>query len=321
MYIYSAFDGGNIAVQSISNPQAISLEIEKDNQSDFFQWFSFRLNGKTNQKYTLRICNAHKSSYPKGWNDYQARYSYDGMDWRQAQTKYIDGELVIEHTLVQNTIQFAYFAPYSLERHENLLRWAQSQGAQRTCLGYTVQKRSIDLLQVGSGEKIIWLVARQHPGETMAEWWMEGFIHKLLDKNDPVSASLLQRATVYMVPNMNPDGSYLGNLRTNAAGINLNRAWSNPDVQTAPEVYWVRKKIHDTGLDFCLDIHGDEGLPYNFLAGPHGIPSLTSRQEDIFDAYEQYLLQHSPDFQTQYGYPKTPKGSSDRFHCDGWRRL
>ena len=41
---------------------------------------------------------------------------------------------------------------------------------------------------------------------------------------------------------MNPDGSVLGNLRTNAAGANLNREWENPTLERSPEVFSVREK-------------------------------------------------------------------------------
>src|SRR3546814_4092300 len=70
---------------------------------------------------------------------------------------------------------------------------------------------------------LVWLYARQHPGETMAEWWMEGALERLTDVADPVARSLRRKARFHIVPNMNPDGSFRGHLRTNAAGVNLNR--------------------------------------------------------------------------------------------------
>ena len=33
------------------------------------------------------------------------------------------------------------------------------------------------------------------------------------------------------------------------------------------QVYHVRNKMDETGLDMLLDIHGDEELPYNFING------------------------------------------------------
>src|SRR5690606_23346793 len=114
------------------------------------------------------------------------------------------------------------------------------------------------------------------PGETMAEWWIEGMLERLLDPDDAVAGTLLERACFYVVPNMNPDGSRLGNLRTNAAGANLNREWQDPDPGRSPEVYHVRQKMRERGVDLCLDVHGDEGLPYNFIAGAEGTPGWTA---------------------------------------------
>ena len=49
-----------------------------------------------------------------------------------------------------------------------------------------------------------------------------------------IAQRLLQHAVFYVVPNMNPDGSVRGNLRTNAAGANLNREWMTPSLETSP---------------------------------------------------------------------------------------
>src|SRR3546814_7177213 len=62
--ITSAFDGGNIRVLSITDDTA-ELEIETDHQSDFYQWFYFRVAG--GDAATMRITNAGGSAYPGGW--------------------------------------------------------------------------------------------------------------------------------------------------------------------------------------------------------------------------------------------------------------
>ena len=89
----------------------------------------------------------------------------------------------------------------------------------------------------------------------MAEWFVEGLVHRLL--GDEAAAQELRRlATFHIVPNMNPDGSVLGNLRTNAAGANLNREWLAPSLQRSPEVKCVRDAMSATGCDAFFDIHG-----------------------------------------------------------------
>jgi murein tripeptide amidase MpaA len=136
----------------------------------------------------------------------------------------------------------------------------------------------------------------------MAEWWMEGALEKLLDEADPVTRRLREKATFHVVPNMNPDGSRRGHLRTNAAGVNLNREWHAPSLERSPEVFHVLEEMKKTGVDFAMDVHGDEAIPANFLAGFEGIPSLKREQQDLFDAFGDELTRISPDFQTEKGY-------------------
>ena len=49
------------------------------------------------------------------------------------------------------------------------------------------------------------------------------------------------------VPNMNPDGTWRGHLRTNAAGANLNREWDHPTKEHSPEVYYTRQAMDEIG--------------------------------------------------------------------------
>ena len=176
----------------------------------------------------------------------------------------------------------------------------------------------MDLIRAGTGPLNLWFIARQHPGETMAEWWMEGVIESLCDPYDPHARALLQKATLHLVPNMNPDGSFLGNLRTNAVGANLNREWKAPSPERSPEVLCVRNEMHMTGVDLALDVHGDESIPYNFFSGPDGIPSYTQKIQHIYKTFTQLLLDRSPDFQTAYGYPKTPPGRANMTVCSNY---
>jgi murein tripeptide amidase MpaA len=169
-------------------------------------------------------------------------------------TSYDGSELIIEHRPTTDLVYYAYFAPYSLERHSDLI--AQSVAHPLVTLerlGTTPDGRDLDLLRIGDQheKKPCWIIARQHPGETMAEWLVEGLLERLLDPHDPVARSLLSQATFYVVPNMNPDGSARGHLRCNALGVNLNRAWQEPNLSQSPEVFLVREKMQKTGVKFA----------------------------------------------------------------------
>lgn len=178
MHITSDFDSGNIICLKADAPDDIKLAIQKDNQSDFYQWFHFCLSGAKGQACVMTIENASGAAFTGGWEDYNSCASYDKTNWFRVPTEFINGELVIAHTPEQDAVYYAYFAPYTMERHAELIaRSVQCKGVLATVLGQTLDGQNLDKLTIGtpaSGKKVLWLIARQHPGESMAEWWMDG---------------------------------------------------------------------------------------------------------------------------------------------------
>ena len=309
--ISSAFDGANIRVVG-RRDDGFDLEIAKDQDSDFYQWFYFRLTGAADRPVTLRIVNCATSAYPFGWPGYRACISVDREDWVRVPTAYEDGVLTISVTPPSDSAWFAYFAPYTMERHHELIASVMAlPGVGYRCLGKTFDGQDIDYLTLGEGPLQAWLYGRQHPGESMAEWWMEGALAKLTDPADPVARRLRGAFTFHIVPNMNPDGTRRGHLRTNARGVNLNREWHDPSPERSPEVLCVKTRMDETGVDFAIDVHGDEAIPYNFLAGFEGIPALRAEQQRLFALYAETLQRISPDFQTKHGYAAIAAGQAN----------
>ncbi|MFT2091286.1 M14-type cytosolic carboxypeptidase [Paraglaciecola sp. 2405UD69-4] len=315
MRISSNFDSGNIQVISAASPQDIQLSIRKDNQSEFYQWFHFKLDTQSFVSHTISINDLANSAYPDGWLNYQAVASYDRQEWFRVETEFDGDKLIIQHTPECSQIYYAYFAPYSYERHLDLLAWSQqSEYCQPYHLGETLDGRDMSLLVIGEpadDKKSIWVTARQHPGETMAEWLVEGFLHRLLDEDDGLAKFLLEKAVFYVVPNMNPDGSARGHLRTNAKGVNLNREWQSPSMENSPEVYLVKQKMQQVGVDMFLDVHGDEALPYNFVAGCEGNLNYNQRLQNLESAFKNALLMATPEFQDEFGYEKDKPGEAN----------
>ena len=313
--IDAAFDSGNIEVLSIDGTSA-KLAIPKDHMSEFAQWYHFRVTGAAGEEITLRITGLNHSAYPGGWPGYDSCVSEDREYWTRAASSFDpavdEGTLTIRYTPASNICWFAYFAPYSMERHHDLVAEAAAcEGVELIRLGTTLDGQPIDMLEMGEGDAKVWLTARQHPGETQAEWWMEGALECLTDPSDPVARALRQRCRLYIVPNCTPDGSRRGHLRTNAVGTNLNREWADPSPEKSPEVVAIRDRMDQTGVDFVMDVHGDEAIPAVFLAGYEGIPGLTEPHGAQFVRYESILDRRTPDFQTRLGYPKTAPGKSN----------
>ena len=319
VFVNSLFDAGNIEVVQADDPSDIRLRIRRDVGERHAQWFYFQLCNARGRLCRMAIENAGEMSYPDGFRDYQAAASVDGEHWFRVPTAFDGEQLVISHEAPTDAVFYAYYAPYSLERHQRLIGRAEQHAAvQSEVLCMTPDGRPLTLLKLGSaGDQapIVWITARQHPGESMAEWWVEGFLARLLDPADPVGRALLANCRIFLVPNMNPDGSVRGHLRVNARGVNLNRAWRDPDPEQSPEVFFVRRRMHETGVDLALDVHGDENLPYNFIAGAEGVQRWSESMEAELDAFKRLLAAISPDFQTGFGYQRDPAGSADLRKC------
>lgn len=311
MKIDSGFDGGNIEVVDAGDHRDIRLRIRKDRLSEFCQWFYFRVSGVRGEDCVVRIVDAAGVAYPEGFRGYRVLCSFDRVEWFRHLTQFRDGVLRWDFNFDCDAVWFAYYVPYSMERHHDLLARASGNADCRLItLGRTLDGQPLDLLRfsTGEGRRACWVIARQHPGETMAEWWMEGALEWICSGE---ADSLLGKCDLYLAPNMNPDGSRRGHLRTNAAGRNLNREWDSATMEQSPEVFLVQREMERTGVDFLLDVHGDEALPYCFIAGTEGLADWDGAKQARLDFYRGRLVAANADFQTRYGYPPNQRGKAN----------
>jgi len=345
--ISDTFDGGNIKFIEMrpttndSSSVDVIVEIKPDIYTELekiahMQYFSFRatISGLTDemkeQKVNYIIANADKVSFPEAWPGttvFYSKYLEDADSWmRKRDTYYMNGKLGWQHAHNANgSVYFSYFPPFSYARHLTLIsncavNLEANQNIVGTVgtLGKTLEGRELDYITLGDGKLVCWIIHRQHPGESMAEFYAEGLLTRLLglEKDgevDDLVIKLLKNFTFYIVPCMCPDGVVKGHLRTNACGANLNREWTSvekyeaPTLERSPEVYYILAKMDETGVDCFLDIHGDEELPFNFLSGASNIPNWNQRLESLHGAFTAaYTRCSQGDMQKKYGYPVEP---------------
>lgn len=315
LQISADFDSGNIEVIDARDPLDIRLAIRPDRESAHFQWFHFKATSlQVGQRYGFSLQNAAQSSYNQAWTGYHAMASYDQRTWFRVPSEF-DGQALRFALEAQHTqVWFAYFEPYSRERHEALInRAVMEAGLQLLAVGKSCEGREIPLLRKGDGsegKRRLWLIAQQHPGEHMAQWFMEGVIDRL-QAADPQIQALLAVADLYLVPNMNPDGAYHGHLRTNARGRDLNRAWQDSSADYTPEVFFVQQQMDKHGVDLFIDVHGDEEIPYVFTAACEGNPGYTPRIADLERTFRDLLCACTADFQAVHGYALDKPGEAN----------
>lgn len=358
-----------------SNPRivecTISLQIKPDvftesEQTNHLQYFAFRSfvsglgNGDKNiDSITVHyeIVNAQSTSYPSAWPNTAVFYTtrslemYDDDSWKRNLTSdYRNGKLAWTQSYTANgPIFFAYYPPYTYSRHVKLISDCSEQFSRASLiefnpsiesLGQTTEGREMECISLGKGKLTAWIIHRQHPGETMAEFYAEGLLHRLfgLDTDseadlDEITNRMLTRYRLHIVPCMCPDGAVRG---CNGVGANLNREWSTmdgyeaPTLSRSPEVYAVLNKMNATGCDFFLDVHGDEELPYVFFNAPVLTPKWGERMERLSGYFISCYQRANWDVQKEYGYlppenkestirtmNKASKQVSNRFDCLG----
>ena len=324
IHISSTFEGGSIHCVNAETPENIVLELKADPVGAERYWYYFRLAGGRDHKCHINITNAgdafrlaerESTDIPGPWINYLACASYDRKSWFRVPTVFKDDQLKITFEPNQDVIYFASFPPYSYDRHANLITSVLgSPLASLEILGQTHEGHDIELLRIGETQQekfACWVCARQHPSETMAEWFVEGLLERLVDADDFLDRKLLSKAIFYVVPCMNPHGAWRGRTRRNGGNVDLNREWVEPSKEKSPEVFFVQKKMRETNVDFFMDIHGDEELPYVFLGGPLEVPSLTEAMRKNFRAFQAALETANPDYKRGYEYPGGPPPTAD----------
>lgn len=329
--ISTAFDAGNAEIER-QDGDFVALKIKPDpwtelEQKRHSQWFYFRATASAPGSVRYEISNAGEVSFADAWPGYEVCASTDRKTWTRIESTRYDSDRgalcwTYDHGASDLSTFFAYFDPYDYERHLDLVaRCAAAPAATVRSLGQTLDGREIECVEVGNGPLHCWIIHRQHPGESQASWYAEGLLSRLLglprggapaDAPDGLAVQLRRRFTFHIVPNMNPDGSVRGYLRTNACGANLNREWSPtespagryeaPSLERSPEVYHALRAMDATGVDAFVDVHGDEALPVAFMAGAEGCPCWGPRIKALQSAFVAAYSRANPDMQSRIGY-------------------
>jgi murein tripeptide amidase MpaA len=324
--------GGRIEVVTTDDPADIRLRLLADSCAEFRGYYHFRASGLRGLDCTFHILNAgdtlatrlagREGNVENAWTNTGPAVSYDRQHWFRLPGRF-DGQVFsFHHRAEYDVCHYASWTPYGMDRQLDLIARAQlSPRVRVSCIGRSVQGVDIDMLtlgQAGPGKLKLWVIARQHPSETQGGFFLEGFLERMLDPQDAVAAAILERAVIYVVPNMNPDGTINGWARANAVGANLNREWVAPSPARSPEVLCVRTLMEATGVDFCIDCHADGELRCNFLGGPLEIPSRSPRLRRLFRRFEHAWAAASPEYEMGHPYPGGAPEHADMTMAWNW---
>ncbi|XP_074762348.1 cytosolic carboxypeptidase 6 isoform X2 [Athene noctua] len=227
-----------------------------------------------------------------------------------------------------DTYQFAYCYPYTYTRLQHYLDNLQRRNMDYFCrelLGLSV-KRQLDLLTItspenlrpGAEQKVVFITARVHPGETPSSFVCQGIIDFLVSQH-PIAKVLRDHLVFKIAPMLNPDGVYLGNYRCSLMGFDLNRHWANPSPWAHPTLHGVKQLIIEMynnpkiNLEFYIDIHAHSTMMNGFMYGNIFEDEERFQRQAVFP---KLLCQNAEDFSyssTSFNRDAVKAGTGRRF--------
>ncbi|XP_076462552.1 cytosolic carboxypeptidase 6-like [Babylonia areolata] len=307
----ACFESGNLGRVDYITEFEYDLFIRPDTCNPRFRvWFNFTVeNVKQDQRVIFNIVNFSKtkSLYRDGMTPLVK--STSRPKWVRIPTKYVYYYRCPDHRKnyvmsfafnfdsEDEVYQFAYCYPYSYTRLQNYLDNLEKRNYDfftRELLCLTVQQRRLDLLTIthpdnlytpeGEKQKMVYITARVHPGETPSSFVCQGVIDFLVS-NHPIAKILREHLVFKIIPCLNPDGVYLGNYRCSLMGFDLNRHWQEPSPWAHPTLYSTKNMLMELDrsgkyeVDFYIDLHAHSTLMNGFMYG------------NIYDDVERYEKQ------------------------------
>lgn len=162
-------------------------------------------------------------------------------------------DAVWEIGIVSESMDFAFCIPYGVPELDALVE--KSKGYfKKDVIGISPEGRSIVRIANNYGDPTLkkpglYLLARQHSGETSGSWALHGFLARL-------SELKAQELTVWCLPLSNIDGIEKGYYGKDNFPMDLNRAWGNPPMRYENTVFqrdialWAQRTAGLLALDF-----------------------------------------------------------------------
>lgn len=123
-----------------------------------------------------------------------------------------------------------------------------------------------------SSRPAIAIIARQHPGEVVGSWAMQGLLKFLLGPSQ-IAERLREENVFHIVPMVNVDGVVHGNSRCTLAGVDPNRMWHDPNPIIHPVIYALKGYLRNVSqncnkhIELFLDFHGHSARTGCFFYG------------------------------------------------------
>ena len=272
VYFSNDFDGARLNEIEQTEAGNYTITINPENAPiNMSPWYAFKVWSNKKKEVFVRL------KYPEfAKHRYSPKISKDGKKWKLLEASRITEEekgeegfvgarsrpkrIVMRLKVKKKPI---WISAQELQTSKHVFRWMDKIARKSSVRSYEVGKskegRPLRMLEIGKkdSKKMIMVISRQHPPEVTGYFAMKAFVEKLADRSR-LSKKFRSEWTIYVIPLMNPDGVDNGHWRHSAAGIDLNRDWTQFNQPEGLAVStFLKKREQQTGgkFYFGIDFH------------------------------------------------------------------
>lgn len=249
MIIDNNYDGASIDIlkkDDINNYVVLSPKKEKDKYSNYF---NFKVSNTRKIEGKIHIKNLNKLMYKNQIPNiyFKKNNEYELIDDERITVK----ENGITIKIYKNeTIEITSYPRYVLNDLNNFISKIDSKNIHFT-------NEIIPLIVAGrQNDNTIVITARQHPGETLSSYFIEGIIESIID-----NPKIIKDNKIIIFPIVNTKGVKNGNHRY-IDGIDYNRSWNTNKIK---EIDYIKKIIDENNIKLFIDVHCDEITKQDYI--------------------------------------------------------
>lgn len=187
-------------------------------------------------------------------------------------------ELIVFEDLDKAHINYHDIAPFITRFKRNIEQSNSTSGLtiSHREVGYSFEKRPINLFTIGSGETVIFAWSQMHGDEATATASLIDLIGLIEQDSALCPTHLFDSVTLHILPMLNPDGAE-AITRENAQAIDINR---DAQALQSPEGQLLMRLIDELSPDIALNLHDQS--PY-YQAGKSGNEATLAFLAPAFD--------------------------------------
>lgn len=254
MLIKNNYDGASIEIikyDDNKNEAYLSLKKEGDLYSYYYNFYL----KNTNKVGFIYITNLKNTLYyVKGKNPVPYIKENDN-GWKKldnSQIKIIDENNICIEIEPNVEGEISLFPRYNESDLEKFLEKISNNKYVK------IQKDTLNKITIGNLDLPTFIIiGRQHPGETLSSFFIEGMISYILDNPE-----ILEKNSFVFYPIVSINGVKNGNHRL-TDGIDYNRSWGKEN--SPKEIKIIEEELGKYNIKLFIDVHGDEITKMDYI--------------------------------------------------------